>query len=62
MSRTHAEFDQFYECGDKKFVNLWQAFDYQLESQHFPYYRPDKAPGFEVNSDEDSEVEDDLPF
>ena len=42
MSRTHAEFDQFYECGDKKFVNLWQAFDYQLESQHFPYYRPDK--------------------
>ena len=23
---------------------------------------PDKAPGFEVNSDEDSEVEDDLPF
>jgi len=40
MSRSHA-FDQWYECGDKKFLNIWQAFDYQKESGHFPEYKFD---------------------
>lgn len=42
MSRSHALFDQWYECGDKKFLNIWQAFDYQKESGHFPHYRFDQ--------------------
>jgi len=42
MSRSHALFDQCYECGDKKFHNIWQAFDYQKQTGHFPQYRFDK--------------------
>ena len=42
MSRSHALFDQWYECGDKKFLNIWQAFDYQKKSGHFPHYRFDQ--------------------
>ena len=41
MSRSHTLFDQWYECGDKKFLNIWQAFDYQKESGHFPLYKFD---------------------
>lgn len=41
MSRSHTLFDQWYECGDKKFLNIWQAFDYQKESGHLPLYRFD---------------------
>ena len=42
MSRSHALFDQWYECGDKKFINIWQAFDYQKQSGHFPTYKFDQ--------------------
>ena len=42
MSRSHALFDQWYECGDKRFLNIWQAFDYQKESGYFPHYRFDQ--------------------
>ena len=40
MSRSHA-FDQWYECGDKKFLNIFQAFDYQKKTNFFPEYRFD---------------------
>jgi len=42
MSRSHALFDQWYECGDKKFFNIWQAFDYQKQTGHFTHYRFDR--------------------
>ena len=42
MSRSHALFDQCYECGDKKFHNIWQAFDCQKQTGHFPQYRFDQ--------------------
>ena len=41
MSRSHALFDQCYECGDKTFLNIWQAFDHQKQTGHFPHYKFD---------------------
>lgn len=43
MSRSHTLFDQWYECGDKKFHNIWQAFDHQKQTGHFPHYRFDQT-------------------
>ena len=42
MSRSHTMFDQWYECGDKKFHNIWQAFDCQRQTGTFPQYRFDQ--------------------
>lgn len=42
MSRSHALFDQCYECGDKKFYNIWQAFDHQHLTGHSPHYTLDQ--------------------
>jgi len=30
--------DHFYKCGDKKFLNIWQAFDHQLRTKNIPNY------------------------
>ena len=30
--------NHFYQCGDKKFLNIWQAFDHQLRTKKFPNY------------------------
>ena len=38
MPRSHTLFDQWYECGGKKFLNIWQAFDHQKATGHFPHY------------------------
>ena len=35
-------FDQYYKCGDKKFYNIFQAFEEQLTSKHFPLYVMDQ--------------------
>ena len=42
MSRSRILFDQWYECGDKKFLNIFQAFDYQLKSNIVPEYKLDQ--------------------
>ena len=35
-------FDQHYKCGDKKFHNIYQAFDEQISSGQFPEYMVDQ--------------------
>lgn len=35
-------FNQYYKCGDKKFHNIWQAFDEQRSTGHFPEYVVDE--------------------
>jgi len=35
-------FDQYYKCGDRKFLNIFQAFRYQKQTGHFPEFRIDK--------------------
>ncbi len=42
MSRSHSLFNQWYECGDKHFYNIWQAFDYQKQTGHLPSYQFDQ--------------------
>lgn len=42
MSRSHSLFNQWYECGDKHFHNIWQAFDHQKQTGHFPTYKFDQ--------------------
>jgi len=35
-------FDCYYQCGDKKFLNIWQAFDEQFKTQQVPELILDK--------------------
>lgn len=35
-------FDCYYQCGDKKFLNIWQAFDEQCKTNQFPKFVLDK--------------------
>ena len=35
-------FDQHYKCGTKKFYNIFQAFEEQLVTKHFPEYKIDE--------------------
>ena len=37
MPRTEPFFDTWYQCGEHKFSNIYQAFDHQKETGHFPY-------------------------
>ena len=37
MPRTEPFFNTWYQCGEQKFHNIYQAFDYQKETGHFPY-------------------------
>ena len=41
MPRTEPLFDTWYQCGDKKFHNIYQAFDNQKETGCFPYLKLD---------------------
>ena len=34
-------FPQYYLCGEKQFTNLFQAFDHQKNTGHFPHYEID---------------------